>query len=297
MSVQRRNSSDLARNLFSEQLRNILTLAVRYRRHKKQQEKLNESVELLIDHTDGKLRIISDYKKQLRKCVQTQILFVNRKANELFNVLDLRNKSVLNSAFFEGVFIAEHEVSKLIKSSQKINEAIREKQIAKGKPLYALLKVHLKDKTVFMPGLVNGHVINDVKQSQQSFYQKSVIRFTQDEEQHKELIIEHLHLSLIEHMKSLLVPAIAKAKGKRCLIADEDSENPNVYLTHLKDLMLHPEKVLQVDTLSIKTNRFGIKVNSENKDSNILLERDFNVKQVNIDGVQPYLLIPVVIHL
>ncbi len=291
MSDRRNQSSSPIRDLFNEQIRNVMSLRIRRQRRRTQELKLDESVELLIEHTDGKLRILSDYKKQLRDCVQTQIQFVNKQANRLFKPIEFTADNYQHNALLNAVFFDEDEIFEVLKNSKKLQKARQNKALRKGEALYVLMQIFPKQKTVFAPALVNGHVINDVKQSQFTFDKKSLLSFTQNEEAYKELLENHLHLQLVDNVKSQLVPAIAAARGRECLIPTEQADNPNVYMAHLQALMQAPEKAMQLEAQCIRTNRFGIAI----ADNAQKAEREFRFKQIQIEGQDPYLLLPVII--
>lgn len=293
MNDRRIKEAGSLRSLFSQQWFHIKGLLQLKRRRLRNNEKIAKRIEQIVDGTDGKVRIISDYNEQLALCAQAQIGHVNSIYQSLANITPLTEPNLDQSDFLQTVFYTMESMQNFLGKEKELADFIKENRLNLNDKVYALLKITKQQKTVFMPGLVNGKVINDVKQIQISFAQRYTCEYAKSESELLSNLKQYLHNSIVDQVKIELAPLLAHANGLASMLSAEDFKNPNTYLSALKSVMLAPEKTLYLEEHSLVTNRFGIL----SLNDTIEKERTFTIKELTLNNHYPYLLVPVSIRI
>lgn len=297
MSERRIPEAQSLRSLFTEQwrrLRALTTLNRRKRRHEEAvQQQIDDKVEAIIDGTDGKVRIISDYHKQLKQCANHQIQYVDKLVERLFVSFENHQQEFAHNNLLQAIFYDEEKMLRTFKKDQRLNDFKKQSPILSSEAIYGLLNVYRDAKTVFLPAMVNEHVINDVRQTKINFQRHYFSALGANKSDILSAVKAQLHNTLVQQLKFQLSPDLASANNYECVLTAQDFANPNLYLEKLKYLMLNPERVLQIKSQHFITNRFNIVF----EDGNVEQEREFGFDDIIVNKDLPFLMLPVKLNL
>lgn len=293
MSERRIPEAQSLRTLFSEQWRRLRALTTLNRRKRRQleavEQQIDDKVEAIIDGTDGKVRIISDYHKQLKACANNQIRYVEQVVNKLFISFENHQQEFAQNTLLQAIFYDVEKMFTAFKKDQRLNDFIKQSPILPSQPIYGLLNVYRDSKTVFLPAIVNDHVINDVRQTKITFQRHHFSALGADKTDILSAVKTQLHNTLVQQLKFQLSPNLAAAHNYECVLTADDFANPNLYLEKLKQLMLNPESYVQIKSQHFITNRFNIVF----EDNNVEQEREFGFDEIIVNKDLPYLMLPV----
>lgn len=291
MNDRRIKEAGSLRSLFSQQWFHLRGLIQLKRRQKRNQVQIDKTIEEIVDGTDGKIRIVSDYQQQLIQCAQSQIDYVNSIYQQIDKITQLDEQSLKQSDLLQAIFYTSESMYEFIAKEQELADFIKENHLSVNDTVYGLMKITKQQKTVFMPGLVNGKVINDVKQTQVSFAQRHLGQLAKSDKEILSSIKQYLHDNIVNQVKIELAPMLAHANGMACILSSEDFKNPNTYLSTLKSVMLTPDKILHYNESTLCTNRFGVLA----LNSSIEKERQFTIQELTFTNKSPHLLLAVAI--
>lgn len=291
MAERRQREADSLRQLFHEQWQYVLSLPSTLSQKRRQQrllkQQVDDTVELIVNGTDSKVRIISDYHEQLRQCARHQISYVNQLSAHLARVNKAGGSRFSQNQLLQAIFMNYTNFQEYLGNHFPLQEFIHQQHLQPDDRVYALLQVHKDQKTVFMPGLMDDKVVQEVRQTKISFGRRHLSNFAVTRPELFSQLKQELHNTIVQQLKLKLDPLLAERAGTEVIA---DINDPASYLGQLKLLMDQPEKIVYLQGQQMMTNRFGILADETHA---IEAERSFSFKELFVETKDAYLLLPI----
>ncbi|WP_371377185.1 hypothetical protein [Thalassotalea aquiviva] len=291
MTNRRTHASIGLREFFSEQWQYftsaLATKSDDKKWQKKNKQRLQQTIESVVDGTDAKVRMISGYKEKLRRCSQSQIQYVDEMIKAFEAPLSLSKTEFNKSDLLQSMFYRFHELSRILDSDKTLTQWQLQNRDHHG-DIYGLLKARVTQKQVLAPTLIGDNVVNNVQQQQLVISGISLVGLVRNEDALAQQLKAYCHQQIIEQLKLQLAPILASAKGVACPLSPEDVASPEAYLSHLQQLMSEPETILSLESCQYETNRFGLLANEH-----IEADRRFRFNRIKLINEQSYLLLPI----
>ena len=262
MKIEHRNPEASAlRRLFQEQWDYLTQLIdqfqVQQERERRQKTVEMETVEAVVEGTNTRMRLVSNYKKKLRASVRVLLDYVDglvarlplpiEASSERFNTDPQLNAFFVNRAHIPDVFGRSHELRKFFSASQN-NDLTH---------AHTILFMARKEKNILGMGMVGDTIMRDVKQTTVSFTDHQVEAPCASEEEVKKALKRLLFDSFVTYVKYHLIRSQLEDAGKSREAVSRPKEgsegsipelkNPEIYLRELSVFLDNPQDLLKLE--------------------------------------------------
>jgi len=257
MKNQRKKSKRSIRQFFEEQIK-ILDVKqlwwLRYKQRGKRREQVDESIELLVNQTNKRIKIIANYRKKLRKSVAVLDSYILSLVDQVIDEMVLTTEAYPHNALLQAMFFEE----KLCHQFFSVNRAT---QASDALQHIFIATPHYKE--VFMPAIEGETVIQDARKLVLNFKHKRIIEslpiIDGNKKKLKSRLYEFFLDKFVEQIKQEVEPYMSTGysalKEQGALIKPIA---PNEYLKSIVTLIKHPERLFFVSNVACMTDKFGM---------------------------------------
>ncbi|NMP32345.1 hypothetical protein HII17_12305 [Thalassotalea sp. M1531] len=211
---------------------------------------LDNEIESIINSTNSNIRILSNYKKQLKKGAHITFDYVNSLAAQHQNYLDLSARKDEDLA--KVLFITEEEQTKFVQSAISKHNFIQS-----GEFLHGLLSVKAQGKTVFRSALIEGKVIKDVRQRLVRIEHCKAVKLDNERDQIDSALKEYIFKLLIEQIRLSLKPDLIEPYGKNTNHKNTiDKNTPTEDLAKLNTCLANPEQFISIVKQEVELDKY-----------------------------------------
>jgi hypothetical protein len=287
------------------------------------QEMLDRALEKVIEGTDPKIILVTDYKRKLYKSILKSLDYVDRIIEDIPTPIELNRERFVENPYIRAFFPTLSGLKKVYDHSSELKDYYQDAIHAQSQESYALLCMRKKEETILGMHLVGDRVIRDVKQIRVSFNHHHLLSPAENEtDARRELkccIFEGLvnnalanisemranryHLEVEQQIlnsrlrSSRLKGVIPLTGAKQSSLVDQARLNrveaeleeigyvtPEVCLEQVNQILSHPEEFVTMKHLSMNLDKAGIKHTDEPDSASC---HHFELSEVNIKGLPP----------
>jgi hypothetical protein len=262
MNLDRRlPEASSVRHLFHQQL-DYLSRLIDQHNNSRAEARKRESTELaavehLVDSTDRRMRIISNYRNKLRSSTRLLLNYVHTLAHTLPAPLAVSTDRFLHDPQLNAFFVNREAIRQVFSRSHALQTFFANPLHGDMDLAFAVLFMTRKEKEVLRTAMVNGLIRRDVKQTTVSFTDHNVTQPSRNEAEVRSALERFLFESYVEYVNYQLTRLSATSDN-----APEapNLRDPSVYLSELRTLLEQPEQLLRLASDTIRLNRIGIKL-------------------------------------
>jgi len=120
---------------------------------------LNDAIEMVVDESIHKIRLLNGYRRKLREPVETALSYCAALADNIPGTLDLSGKNPDVSAIIGGFFKNSEEARRVVRESTEVNRFLSNNRVDE---LYLLMTMNRRQKTVYDSGVQGQIVVRDI---------------------------------------------------------------------------------------------------------------------------------------
>ncbi|MDH5485386.1 MAG: hypothetical protein OEY43_09155 [Gammaproteobacteria bacterium] len=256
------------RQFFQEQLDYLGNLLSDHQARKSQIENRNKeitnAVETLVEGTDGRLRAIGNYKKQLRDCTRELLDYIDELVASMPAALTITKDSFIHEPLVNMLFINCETMRTLFCYNPEVRHFFSDPDNKDMDYLYALLFLNHKEKNILGAEINNEIVLRDVQQTHISFDGHQLLAVCATEEEARQAMRETLFTSVVKclrgHITQLRHALSEDEKIQALNHPDRNINNPEVYIKMLVEQLSLPRELIKLQDNLLKINSMGIKL-------------------------------------
>ena len=269
----RKSEATGLRRLFQEQWDHLTQLIDQYQtqQREKQQQKVieSENIELVVEGTSGKMRMVASYQKQLRGSVRILLNYVENLVKQLPPPIHVSMKHINTDPQLNAFFVNQADISDTFGRCDELRKLFAAPHNNQLTQAYAILFLVKKEKTVLGMELREDIIVRDVKQTVIRFTNHNIEEPCASEEELKTVLKSLLFNSFVSYVKYYLL-RLSHAESERADDADNhpidesresslNLKNPEIYFRELCKILENPQDLLRLEQNTICVTRMGIK--------------------------------------
>jgi hypothetical protein len=274
MGIERRNNSaGVLRQLFAEQwdyLSGLLERQLAKRQDSRQKALLeNGAVDVLVDGTNSRLRLLSGYKNRLRKSVRQLLDYVEQLVAQIPPPLEVSGARFLQDSRVNAFFVNRDSIRDIFSQSHALQAFFAEPLFTGCSHAYAIMFMVKLEKEVLGAAMEGNQLRRDVRKTTVSFTDHKIREPKDTEAQVRQALERFLFESLVEYVNYQLARLRTGTIGGRGPCAEmarslgdgpPNLKDPEVYMQYLCKALDAHTQLLRLETDTIRINRIGEKV-------------------------------------
>gem|GEM_PF-2720832 len=120
---------------------------------------IKEAIELVVDESIHKVRLVNGYQRKLREPVHTALTYCAELAQQIPATLDLSHKDPVNVSIINGLFKSPEQARTVVAKSTEVKRFLDQNKVDE---LYVLMTMQRHTKTVFDSGIQGQIVVRDI---------------------------------------------------------------------------------------------------------------------------------------
>ncbi|MCW8826479.1 MAG: hypothetical protein OQK78_08650 [Gammaproteobacteria bacterium] len=263
------------RTFFHDQwgiLQNIISESRSQKIHKRRQQKrLTDAVEHIVDRVDTRIRGVSSYNKKMRSSIHEILRHIQRICMQLPAAISIKRDSYINEPLINTIFSSAQELESLLKNSDEIKACADLQQQDQKDEVYALLLVHKEEKKILGKEMRGDLIQSDVQQTAVNFYGHKIIAPATSEDEARSLlerfIFEGIASSIRSQMIQLRRQQVMQNGDQVALVPEQNMNNPETYLRVLTEQLALPKTIISLQSNQLKISKMGILLAAESSES------------------------------
>jgi len=134
-----------------------------------QQTDITRTVERVVDAVDGRIRLISGYRKKLQDVIRTSIEYSDSLIDQFPGAIEVSSRTFVSDPYVNAFFSNTRDVQTIFSRSSEIREFMEDYAYDEITQCCALLCMHKTEKTVLGIELAGDTLRKDVKQTAVNF--------------------------------------------------------------------------------------------------------------------------------
>ena len=133
------------------------------------QADITATVERVVDVVDGRIRLISGYRKKLQHVIRTSLEYSNSLIDQVPGAIEISSRTFVSDPYVNAFFSNTRDVQTIFSRSSEVREFMEDYAYEEINQCCALLCMHRTEKTVLGVELVGDSLRKDVKQTAVNF--------------------------------------------------------------------------------------------------------------------------------
>lgn len=263
MSEERRNpESGSIRSFFQEQWGYIGKLIDSVFSKNNEYDISHEIVESVVNATNSRIRIVSNYKKKLRQSVKSLLDYVELLVHVIPPPINASPDHFGEDQHLNAFFVNKEHIAETFGNSIALREYFKAPENTDNDVVYAILLMNRQEKKVLGTQHMGDMLMGDVKQTSVSFTNHIVQSPVSSEEGLrsvlKQLMFDNFIAYVKRHMAYLHYEQQKKEDNKKYI-------NPENYLNELCQILENPHELFGLETSGYHINRLGVLVDENEK--------------------------------
>lgn len=254
------------RELFHDQWLHLRRLLKRHElerlRWKRDQQRLCQAVEAIVEGTDSRMRGVNRYQKRLRNSARGLLSYIGQIVSELPPALDLCRNRFGTDPLTGCVFRNPEQIARLFSQGREIHSFFRDPAHRERKEVFALLFLSHREKNILGSELRGNLIVREVRQTQVEFggYQLLApsVSETLARKALKQTLFETSVAYLQGYMARLRHGLLDESERAELPERGEGVENPEIYLRVLEWLLSLPLDLIRIQSNLIMIDNMGI---------------------------------------
>ena len=134
-----------------------------------QQTDITKTVERVVDVVDGRIRLISGYRKKLQDVIRTSLEYSDSLIDQFPGAIEVSSRTFVSDPYVNAFFSNTHDVQSIFSRSSEIRDFMEDYAYDELTQCCALLCMHKTEKTVLGVELAGDTLRKDVKQTAVNF--------------------------------------------------------------------------------------------------------------------------------
>ncbi len=256
------------RELFREQwiqlMQRIRHMEQQRNRQKRQQKRLDQAVEVIVDGTDRRMRAVTRYQKRLRHSTRCLLNYIGEIINSLPPAIPFNPQSLHSDPLLNAIFTSPREAYELFASSPAISDYFRAPAAKSNDVIYCLVMFRTEEKTRPGMALHNDQLLRDVMQTCVLFHGHRLVATAGSEPElratFKMLLFESVVAYLRDYMTRLRHDRLSQEERSRLPDEGAGIEDPARYMEVLEWLLSLPQTLIRIQSNILRINRMRIKL-------------------------------------
>ncbi|MBF0256865.1 MAG: hypothetical protein HQL47_10505 [Gammaproteobacteria bacterium] len=263
------------RRFFQEQWDSLQQLLEDYRQQQAAEERrvvaVGAAVESIVEGTDRRLRVLSDYKDALRDSARELLEYIEEIVAALPPALPVSKRRLTTDPLLRRLIRSRDQIDELFLRNREIRAFFADPEHQQCDAVYALLFVLRYEKRVLGTEMRGDMLMREVPQTAVNFTGRELLAPRPSEEAARKALKQVLFDSVVAHAKrQILFKREALSEKERLqaqLHPEQNLNNPEVYLHLLRELLSSPRQLLQLHNAELQMNSLDILLGSEAADS------------------------------
>lgn len=244
-------------------------------RERREQKRMRDAVEAIVEGTDTRLRSVRNYQKQLCECACNLLDHLESLVDSMPPPLVVDSKSLFSDPLVHTLLSDMQTVQRLLIRNQDIQEYFDSVDNAIRDEVFALLFIRHSEKTILGSEIRGEIILREVKQTAYSFYGHRLVGPSPTEEDARFEMLLTLFESVVRFIKDQFLQEkkdlINQKDNYAAIHPDENINNPEVYIKKLVKQLSFPTQLIRLQDNLVRISKMGIKLPLDSPVSSNLL--------------------------
>lgn len=251
-----------------------------------QTERLSSAIETVVAGTDGRLRVIGNYRKRLRRSVRGLLDYMEDLVSDMPPSVVIRQSTFASNPLVNAFFVNTETMHQLFRQNREIQGFFNHKENQHRQEVFALLFLNRKEKNILGSEVQGGMILKEVLQTSVNFTDHRLTTPRATEETLRDELKKILFETIVQHLRAEIIRLRHGQTDEEKTAAMHNPQinlnNPEVYMAMLVDQLNYPQQLIKLDENLLSVSKMGIKLPSE---STIPSNR-FRFHEIEIKGKQ-----------
>ncbi|HHH38219.1 MAG TPA: hypothetical protein ENK50_01415 [Sedimenticola sp.] len=231
-------------------------------RWKREQQRLDSAVEVIVDGTDGRLRGVSRYQRRLRNSARGLLNYINQLVAELPHALDLSRQGFQSGPMAGSLLRGPAQAGELFVRNREVVDFFSDPAYRDRHEVFALLFLSRRERRTLGPELHGDLIVGDVLHRCVEFGGHRLVAPTVSETRARQALKRILFETSVEYLQGYMARlrhGLLEAGERRDLPGQgEGIDNPETYLQVLEWLLSLPLDLVRIQSDLVRIDNMGI---------------------------------------
>jgi hypothetical protein len=280
LAEQRVAEASALRRFFHEQWETLQQLLHEYRQEQLQREQeeqaISGAVESIVEGTDRRLRLVSDYKDALRASAGELLTHIEELVSALPPALAVSKGRLTTDPLVRRLIRSRDNIELLFRRNPQVQQFFADPRYSQCEEVFGLLSLLRYEKTVLGSEVRGDIIMREVRQTLVNFTGRELLAPRPSEAEARNAVRQLLFDGVINHAKrQILYRRAAQSKEEQLqaqLHPEQHLNNPEVYLRLLTELLSEPRQLLRLNNDQIHINSLDVRLPHDQGSSSDTLE-------------------------
>lgn len=263
MSPERRlPTAQRLRSFFDQQIAHLQQLTSM----QTPRDEASQRVETLIDATNARVRVVQDYKNQLR----TEVIRLYQHVLEISAAIPapiwLTRQSFSTDPLVNALFVNPDDIHSFLNQDPIVTRYLDKCNPGELAVIYGLLTAQKHEKTVLSNGLVGNQLVRELVQQTINFHSHKIQTACSSHSELENSTRDFLFKLAIEQINQALKQEENQLEYWTKKTYEERLQslaNPEVYLLRLLHFLKDPQQIIDIENQVLRLSKLGVKLNNE----------------------------------
>ncbi len=242
----------------------------------RQESVLSGAVETIVEGTDKRVRVVSDYREALRLSAHQLLEYVEEIVAALPPALPVSHTHLATDPLVRRLIRSRDQIRELFRRNRLVQQFFSDPRYSTCEEVYGLLMLLRYEKTVLGSEMRGDMLIRGVRQTAVNFTARELVEPRSSEVEARNAVKQLLFESVVSHVKREIMrrrEALSQEEKRYAILhPQENLNNPGVYLHLLTELLSSPRELLKMSNDELHINSMDIRLPEDAGTSSDTLE-------------------------